>query len=166
MEEDYDYLIVVLPESGQHGEHKAASLLALEAVNALPSGKRRPVVVGGTNLVTYTGMPGYPVADAPSNYSFSFDRTQPLGRNNYMVIASWSIAEHKVRILSRRLLYSLSEDPRMSPTVPHREQPAASRVLLVLWHQRSRSIPRDRILFQHPWTIHTISRVPPLLLIT
>lgn len=48
-------------------------------------------------MITYNGCPGYPIANAPAAPSFTFDRTQPIGNDtNYMVIASWSMAEHKV----------------------------------------------------------------------
>ena len=87
----------MLPDESTHGEHKAASILALEAVEALVGPK--PVVIGGSNPGPYLGLPGYPITNAPLDPSFTFDRTQPIGNSTtYMVISSWSIAEHKVII--------------------------------------------------------------------
>jgi len=92
----YDYVVVVLPDPTQHGEHQAASILALDAVKSLPDHIPKPIVIGGTGLLDYTGCPGYPIANAPAQPSFTFDRMQPIGNDtNYMVIASWSMAEHK-----------------------------------------------------------------------
>ena|SRR3990167_5070491 len=99
----YDYVVVMLPDESTHGEHKAASILALEAVAALVGPK--PVVIGGSNPGPYYGLPGYPITSAPVNASFTFDRTQPIGNDTtYMVISSWSIAEHKVCFYQKMLL--------------------------------------------------------------
>lgn len=94
----YDYVFVLLPDPTQHGEHQAASLLALDAVKNLPKEIAKPIVLGGGDLLEYHGCPGYPIANAPEQPSFTFDRTQPIGNDtNYMVIAEWSIAEHKTQ---------------------------------------------------------------------
>ena len=44
---DYDFVFGLLPTPGTHGHHKAATILALEAVAALPE-HARPVALGAT----------------------------------------------------------------------------------------------------------------------
>jgi LmbE family N-acetylglucosaminyl deacetylase len=102
---DYDLVLVLLPTEGTHGHHKAATILALEAVAALPL-ERRPAALGATVLeqgqqLAYPpgGLAGWevtrPRADAPP---LSFDRLRPLGyqgRLDWRVVVHWVIAEHK-----------------------------------------------------------------------
>ncbi len=101
----YDFVFGLLPTPGTHGHHKAATLLALEAVGKLPE-KSRPVVLGcGLSSknrpaqTQFTGLPDSPTtkifAGAPI---FHFDRTAKFGYNNsldYQIIVNWMIAEHK-----------------------------------------------------------------------
>ena len=101
----YDFVFTLFPDPETHGAHKAATILALEAVGAQPAG-RRPIVLGcedsarsDTKPVTFTGLPDYPVtqplADAPS---FRFDRAVKFGFRSaldYQIIVNWVIAAHK-----------------------------------------------------------------------
>ncbi len=104
----YDYVLVHLPiDEGFHGHHKAATILALEAVQTFPPAQR-PVVLGGlvgssedagAMEMAYEGLPGYPVtAVDPATPVAVFDRRGPLspdGQLDYRIIVNWLIAEHK-----------------------------------------------------------------------
>jgi LmbE family N-acetylglucosaminyl deacetylase len=100
----YDYIFCLLPEVGEHGAHKAATLLALDAVAAM-SITDRPVILGamtstkGDSATRFRGYLCYqrtvPVADTAL---FNVDRTTHFSYNNrldYKVIANWELAEHK-----------------------------------------------------------------------
>jgi N-acetylglucosamine malate deacetylase 2 len=98
----YDFAFVLLPSEQAHGEHKAASILALEAIERLPEG-HRPIVLGaqagGRDPAPYTPLPGYPITatDSPSP-RFQFDRDTRFGYRNslsYQIVVDWVIAEHK-----------------------------------------------------------------------
>ena len=98
----YDFVFVLLPSEQTHGEHKAASILALEAVELLPSG-HRPVVLGaqagGGDPAPYTPMRGYSLTatDSPRP-QFQFDRNTRFGYReslSYQIVVDWVIAEHK-----------------------------------------------------------------------
>lgn len=104
----YDYVLVHLPiDQGFHGHHKAATILALEAAQALPA-EARPAVLGAfpgnstapeTMPQTYEGLPSYPItAVEPAVPVAVFDRTTPLSadaRLDHRIIVNWLIAEHK-----------------------------------------------------------------------
>jgi N-acetylglucosamine malate deacetylase 2 len=100
----YDYIFCLLPEAGEHGAHKAATLLALDAVAAMAA-TDRPVILGamtsdkGDSVTRFRGYLQYqrtiPVADTAL---FKIDRTTHFSYNNrldYKVIANWELAEHK-----------------------------------------------------------------------
>jgi N-acetylglucosamine malate deacetylase 2 len=100
----YDYVFCVLPERSEHGAHKAATLLALDAVAEMPA-TDRPVILGamttdkGDTMTRFRGYLTYgrtvPVADTAL---FRIDRTTRFSYNNrldYKVIANWELAEHK-----------------------------------------------------------------------
>jgi LmbE family N-acetylglucosaminyl deacetylase len=98
----YDFLFVLLPSEQTHGEHKAASFLALEAVEQLPAGQR-PIVLGaqagGGDPAPYTSLVGYSLTatDSPSP-QFQFDRNTRFGYQeslSYQIVVDWVIAEHK-----------------------------------------------------------------------
>jgi N-acetylglucosamine malate deacetylase 2 len=102
---NYDFVFGLLPTPGTHGHHKAATLLALEAVSKLPQ-TARPVVLGcgltGKNRPAqnpFTGLPEFPATNLlPAAPVFHFDRTSKFGFNNaldYQIIVNWMIAEHK-----------------------------------------------------------------------
>jgi N-acetylglucosamine malate deacetylase 2 len=100
----YDYVFCLLPDVGEHGAHKAATLLALDAVAAMAA-TDRPVILGamtGDKKDSAAHFGGYlqygrtvPVTDTAL---FKVDRTTHFSYNNrldYKVIANWELAEHK-----------------------------------------------------------------------
>jgi LmbE family N-acetylglucosaminyl deacetylase len=98
----YTYVLVLLPVADTHGAHKAASLLALEAVKEL-SATDRPAVLGAqaakSTTETYEPLPQYPItAAATQSVSLHFDREAHFGYRdslNYQIVVDWVIAEHK-----------------------------------------------------------------------
>src|ERR1700728_2010365 len=79
----YDFVFVLLPSEQTHGEHKAASILALEALEQLPA-SRRPIVLGaeagGEDPAPYKSLSGYPLTAADSlRPRFQFDRNTRFG---------------------------------------------------------------------------------------
>jgi N-acetylglucosamine malate deacetylase 2 len=56
----YDVVFVLLPAEDTHGQHKAASLLALKAVQGLPAGER-PAVLGAQAGPTEQPIPRLPL---------------------------------------------------------------------------------------------------------
>jgi LmbE family N-acetylglucosaminyl deacetylase len=101
----YDLILTLLPTEGTHGHHKAATILALQAVAALPAAER-PTVLGATVLeegealdFPPEGLSGWPVTRARSGApELGFDRLATFGyqdRLDWRVIVHWVIAEHK-----------------------------------------------------------------------
>ena len=98
----YDLVFVLLPTEDTHGEHKAASILALEAVERLPE-NQRPSVLGAQaspkDTGSYKTLPGYTITGTSSSApQFHFDRDVQFGFRNtlsYQIIVDWVIAEHK-----------------------------------------------------------------------
>jgi N-acetylglucosamine malate deacetylase 2 len=98
----YDLIFVLLPTEDTHGEHKAASILALRAVEQLPE-NQRPAVLGvqasPKDTDSYKTLSGYPITAANSSEpQFHFDRDVHFGFRNslsYQIVVDWVIAEHK-----------------------------------------------------------------------
>jgi LmbE family N-acetylglucosaminyl deacetylase len=101
--ERYDAVFTLLPTASTHGHHRAATLLALEAVSHLEA--PRPLVFGvepvGKNdpPLTFTDLPGEPltrtVNAAPA---LVIDRDVAFGYHDalsYRIVVDWLIAEHK-----------------------------------------------------------------------
>ena len=67
-----------------------------------------PLIIGGSNPGVYQTLPGYPITAAPSDSSFLFNRSQPIGDPtrglNYVIYNNWAISEHKVPFFSLFLL--------------------------------------------------------------
>jgi LmbE family N-acetylglucosaminyl deacetylase len=98
----YDFVFVLLPSEQTHGEHKAATILALEGVERLPA-SQRPIVLGaqagGSDPAPYTPLPEYSITttDSPKP-QFQFDRDTRFGYReslSYQIVVDWVIAEHK-----------------------------------------------------------------------
>jgi LmbE family N-acetylglucosaminyl deacetylase len=102
--ERYDAIFTLLPTAETHGHHRAATVLALEAVAHLPENER-PLVFGVESRsksdppLKFAEFPALPltrtVDPAPV---VTFDRAASFGyRNalNYQIVVSWVIAEHK-----------------------------------------------------------------------
>ena len=106
----YDFVVVLLPTAQTHGEHAAASLIALQAVQSMPAATR-PLVLGGSNPGPYAGLPGFPITSAPADPSFAFNRSTPIGdpahKLDYTVIANTVISKH----LSQGCLQTSLDDP-------------------------------------------------------
>jgi len=101
-EEGYNFVFSVLPSEDTHGHHKAATVLALEAVAALPE-ERRPVVFGVEAVSSsepareFLQLSGFPLTRVGGDVR-QFRRSQPFGYQNalnYEIIANWVIAAHK-----------------------------------------------------------------------
>jgi LmbE family N-acetylglucosaminyl deacetylase len=98
----YDFVFVLLPSQQTHGEHKAASILAIEAVEQLPAAER-PIVLGaqagGGDPSPYMPLQGYSLtATSSPNPQFQFDRETGFGYQkslSYQIVVDWVIAEHK-----------------------------------------------------------------------
>lgn len=101
-EGQYDFVFVLLPEPETHGEHKAATILTLQAVESLP-GEYRPIVLGAvagnTTHPQYNPVPGQSVTQAlTTGPEFYFDRNTHFGYEkslSYQIVVDWVIAEHK-----------------------------------------------------------------------
>ncbi len=102
---DYDFLFCMLPTPGAHAHHKAATILALQAVAELPR-QARPVALGATvegldeeARAAADGLPGWPVTRLRSSAAPAvFDRRRPFGhrdRLDWRIVVDWVIAEHK-----------------------------------------------------------------------
>jgi N-acetylglucosamine malate deacetylase 2 len=96
----YDFVFAMLPAADEHGEHKAATILALEAVEAMRSEAERPSVLGvRERSIEYEPVPGYPItATVSPRPSYEFDRRQTFGYSdklNYQLPAALAIAAHK-----------------------------------------------------------------------
>jgi LmbE family N-acetylglucosaminyl deacetylase len=99
---NYDYVFTLLPDSSTHAHHKAATVLALQAVESL---KERPVILAVATankseaVKDFFQLPGFPITKVSNGkYAFQTDRTvgfAPLNQLNYKIIVNWVIAEHK-----------------------------------------------------------------------
>lgn len=99
----YDFVLTHLPVPETHGHHKAATLLALEAIAALPEAQR-PVPLGA--YMTPRGetrpdpplwLDGFPIT-LRTSAPLSFDRTQKFGfkdQLDYHIVVNWAIAAHR-----------------------------------------------------------------------
>jgi N-acetylglucosamine malate deacetylase 2 len=101
-EQGYGFVFTLLPDASTHGEHKAATLLALEAAESLPV-ERRPVVFGieagasNEKPPEFFMLRGYSITQVGADVH-EFRRSQPFGFRdalNYEIIANWVIAAHK-----------------------------------------------------------------------
>lgn len=100
----YDFIFCMLPEPATHGQHKAATLLALSVVQNLPE-HGRPIILGARirnktdTTCRYTQYANYPISKSLTDTAvFNVDRTASFSfkhRVNYKVIVNWEIAEHK-----------------------------------------------------------------------
>ncbi len=100
----YDFVFTLAPEPETHGHHKAATILALEAVAGLPVGER-PVVLcatvtgGDEPAPTFAGLAEFPITSIRTDVApLVFVRTTPFGyrgRLDYRIIVNWVIAAHK-----------------------------------------------------------------------
>ena len=104
-EGSYDFVFTHLPTEGTHGHHKAATILALEAVARI-SVEHRPIALGSYHAKK-EGEPrdipfeleGFPITRQYDDRGpWTFDRTQTFGfqdKLDYRIVTSWAVAEHK-----------------------------------------------------------------------
>jgi N-acetylglucosamine malate deacetylase 2 len=102
--ERYDAIFTLLPTAQTHGHHRAATILALEAVARLPE-DQRPLVFGVEAQarvappLDFAGLPSEALtATQSAEPVLTFDRATPFSRQaslNYQVVVNWMIAEHK-----------------------------------------------------------------------
>lgn len=91
--ERYDAVFTLLPTAETHGHHRAATLLAIEAVAAMPE-RSRPLILG---------VDARPKSGAPAQFQGAdpllvFDRAASFGFRSaltYQIVVNWVIAEHK-----------------------------------------------------------------------
>jgi LmbE family N-acetylglucosaminyl deacetylase len=99
---NYDAIFVLLPSESTHGEHKAATILALEAAQTIQEDYRPAIIAADAaqdQTETYKALAGYPTTGATTTKpAFDFDRNAHFGFNNslsYSIVVNWVIAEHK-----------------------------------------------------------------------
>lgn len=100
----YDFVFTLLPVQSTHGHHKAASILALRALQSMPK-EKRPIVIGCSVTDTsiqqeaFTGLTSFPETIMKSSQPIGyFNRLTSFGfqqKLNYQIIVNWLIAEHK-----------------------------------------------------------------------
>jgi N-acetylglucosamine malate deacetylase 2 len=91
--ERYDAVFTLLPTAETHGHHRAATLLALEAVAAMLE-DIRPLILGVEARSKSEG----PTTFRGTEPLLVFDRTRSFGFRsalNYQIVVNWVIAEHK-----------------------------------------------------------------------
>jgi len=103
---DYDFVFTHLPIKPFHSHHKAATILAIQAVSRMDKNDR-PIILGGfvTGMMDdvvakFTELEGHPETRIFKDGPFTFDRSTPFGQDgrlNYNIIANWMIAEHKTQ---------------------------------------------------------------------
>lgn len=89
----YDAVFTLLPTAQTHGHHRAATLLALECVSALPV-NQRPLLFGAD----VRGKGETPVQFEGAGPTLVFDRTNSFGYRDsleYRIVVDWVVAEHK-----------------------------------------------------------------------
>jgi len=102
--EDYQFVFTLLPTLETHGHHTAATVLALQAVEALPAAVR-PAVLGADPApanqepLAFSRNPRFPITQLWNGAPvFEFDRRAAFGFEkalNYQIVVNWMIAEHK-----------------------------------------------------------------------
>jgi LmbE family N-acetylglucosaminyl deacetylase len=112
----YDFVFTLEPFASAHGQHQAATYLALKAVADLPDGER-PVVLGAftdfragpvadadhakeiADAKNFAALPGLPLTRVATDVpALCFDRRRRFGpglKLNYQIFVDWMIAEHK-----------------------------------------------------------------------
>ena len=101
----YDFIFTLLPTNSTHGHHKAATILALSALQEFQS-KSKPIIIGcsladstAIKPEPFFGLQTYPITAVKNEFpSAQFNRNQSFGyynKLNYSIIANLVIAEHK-----------------------------------------------------------------------
>lgn len=100
----YQFVFTLLPTAETHGHHRAATYLALQAIQNRPA-ETRPVLLaadpGAASVppAAFTGDPLFHELTAlPGAPVYSVDRRAAFGFHhvlNYQIVVNWVIAEHK-----------------------------------------------------------------------
>jgi LmbE family N-acetylglucosaminyl deacetylase len=100
----YNFVFTLVPQTTTHAGHKAATILALRAVNSLPVNER-PVILAASvfrktdTLQKFHQLYHYKETETVEDTAlFKTDRTTSFGfknQLNYKIISNWEIAEHK-----------------------------------------------------------------------
>jgi N-acetylglucosamine malate deacetylase 2 len=104
-EGSYDFVFTHLPIKPFHSHHKAATILAIKAVERMNPADR-PVILGSFTtgglddvVGAFVELEGHPETRIRKDAGpFVFDRSTPFGYNdrlNYNIVVNWLIAEHK-----------------------------------------------------------------------
>lgn len=107
---NYDFVFVFLPTKSTHGQHKAASILTLQAISKL-KGPKVPVILGVIdNFANFTELIGYPITKVVgSSPWFQLDRKQKFGAEdklNLRMIVNWVITSHKSQGSTQNEIYA------------------------------------------------------------
>ncbi|MDI9359121.1 MAG: PIG-L family deacetylase [Phycisphaerales bacterium] len=103
--ETYNFVFCLLPTPNTHGQHKAATIMALQAIKNL-NNNNKPIILGvdvrndnDTTNQNFIMLENYPETKLKENVPlFQFDRNQKFGFKDlldYHIIVNWEIAEHK-----------------------------------------------------------------------
>lgn len=103
-DQNYDFVITMLPHAGQHGHHKTAVLMGLRAVQRF-KGAKKPIIIAGSPMalhakpIEYTELAGFPETKikqgSPTftlNRAFRFKENDKL---SYKIVADWVISVYK-----------------------------------------------------------------------
>jgi LmbE family N-acetylglucosaminyl deacetylase len=104
-ENGYDFVLTHQPSPRSHGHHQAATILALEAVAAMPA-ESRPVVLaassasrGGPRRARPAPIARHPITEVRGDVGpWAFDRAQRFGYKDqldYHAVVNWAIASHR-----------------------------------------------------------------------
>jgi LmbE family N-acetylglucosaminyl deacetylase len=103
-ERGYDFIITMLPHSGQHGHHKTSVLMALRALQRY-KGPNKPIIIAGSSMsanskpTDFTMLDGYPETKLkPNAPKYTLNRAFRFKENDkvsYKIVADWVISEYK-----------------------------------------------------------------------
>ena len=147
-EGDYDFVFTHLPIQPFHAHHKAATILALEAVERMAPAER-PVILGsfptgGMDDVVdaFVELDAHPITRIRRQPGpFTFDRATPLGldgRLNYTIVVNWLIAEHKSQ---GTMQLFLSSEPSVERFWLYEMNPVAADDVTATFFERIRTAP-------------------------
>jgi LmbE family N-acetylglucosaminyl deacetylase len=103
-DQNYDFVITMLPHAGQHGHHKTAVLMGLRAVQRF-KGPKKPIIIAGSPMnlnakpVEFTELAGFPETKIkPGTPTFTLNRAFRFKENDklsYKIVADWVISVYK-----------------------------------------------------------------------
>jgi LmbE family N-acetylglucosaminyl deacetylase len=103
-DQNYDFIITMLPHAGQHGHHKTSVMMALRAVQRY-SGPKKPIILAGSPMsltskpMEFSMLDGFPETKIKEGAPhFTLNRAFKLKENDkvsYKIVADWVIAEYK-----------------------------------------------------------------------